>query len=74
MFKTGEDPEAIVEKKGLVQINDTDELRSIIKTVIEENPKPVADYKSGNKKAMAFFVGQVMKQPKERRTRRRLMR
>ena len=64
VFKTGEDPEAIVEKKGLVQINDTDELRSIIKTVIEENPKPVADYKGGNKKAMAFFVGQVMKATK----------
>ena len=64
VFKTGEDPEVIVEKKGLVQINDTDELRSIIKTVIEENPKPVADYKGGNKKAMAFFVGQVMKATK----------
>ncbi len=64
VFKTGEHPAAIVEKKGLIQINDTDELRSIIKTVVDENPKPVADYKGGNKKAMAFFVGQVMKATK----------
>ena len=64
VFKTGEEPAAIVEKNGLVQINDTDELQSIIKTVIDENPKPVADYKGGNKKAMAFFVGQVMKATK----------
>lgn len=64
VFKTGEDPEKIVEKKGLAQINDTDAILEMIKDIIANNPKPVADYKGGNKKALTFFVGQVMKSTK----------
>lgn len=64
VFKTGEDPEKIVEKNGLAQINDTDAILELIKDIIANNPKPVADYKGGNKKALTFFVGQVMKATK----------
>jgi len=64
VFKTGEDPAAIVEKKGLVQISDTGELREMIQKIIADNPGPVADYKGGKKKALTFFVGQVMKATK----------
>jgi aspartyl-tRNA(Asn)/glutamyl-tRNA(Gln) amidotransferase subunit B len=60
-FRTGESPAAIVEKKGLAQISDTDEIRSMIKDIIAKNPGPVADYKGGKQKALTFFVGQVMK-------------
>ncbi len=63
-FKTGKKPEAIVEEKGLTQISDTGELEAMIKEIIAANPKPVEDYKSGNKKALTFFVGQVMKATK----------
>ena len=63
-FRTGESPAAIVEKKGLAQISDTDEIRSMIKDIIAKNPGPVADYKGGKGKALTFFVGQVMKQTK----------
>ncbi len=64
MFKSGEDPEAIVEEKGLLQISDTKELEKIVDEVIKTNPGPVEDLKSGKKKAMGFLVGQVMKQTK----------
>ncbi len=64
MFKSGEDPEAIVEEKGLLQISDTKELEKIVDEVIKINPGPVEDLKSGKKKAMGFLVGQVMKQTK----------
>jgi len=60
-FRTGESPAAIVEKKGLAQISDTDEIRTMIRDIIANNPGPVADYKGGKKKALTFFVGQVMK-------------
>ncbi len=60
-FKTGKHPIDIVEEKGLKQISDTGELEAMIQQLIADNPKPVADYRSGNKKALTFFVGQVMK-------------
>lgn len=63
-FKTGEAPEDIVRKKGLEQISNSDELRAMLKSIIEQNPGPVADYKGGKQKALTFFVGQVMKATK----------
>ncbi|MEA4852795.1 MAG: Asp-tRNA(Asn)/Glu-tRNA(Gln) amidotransferase subunit GatB [Christensenella sp.] len=64
MFKTGKEPAAIVEEKGLKQLDDSDEILAMVQKIIAENPKPVADYKGGNAKAMTFFVGQVMKATK----------
>ncbi len=64
MFQRGEDPETIVEEKGLVQIADEGELERIIEEVIEANPGPVEDFKGGKKKALGFLVGQVMKATK----------
>jgi aspartyl-tRNA(Asn)/glutamyl-tRNA(Gln) amidotransferase subunit B len=64
MFRTGKEPAAIVEEKGLRQIDDAGEILALVKQIIEENPKPVEDYRSGNKKALTFFVGRVMKATK----------
>ena len=61
MWKTGSDPAKIVEEKGLVQITDTKAIEEIVERVIADNPKPVEDYKNGNKKSIGFLVGQVMK-------------
>lgn len=61
MWKTGDDPAKIVEEKGLVQITDTKAIEEIVDRVIADNPKPVEDYKGGNKKSIGFLVGQVMK-------------
>ena len=47
-----------------MQITDTKAIEAIVDAVIAANPKPVADYKSGNKKALGALVGQVMKQSK----------
>jgi aspartyl-tRNA(Asn)/glutamyl-tRNA(Gln) amidotransferase subunit B len=51
----------IVEKLGLKQISDSGELQKIVEQVVNNNPKSVEDYKSGNVKAIGFLVGQVMK-------------
>ena len=63
-FRTGENPADIVKRKGLAQISDTDQLRALLRNIIEANPGPVADYKGGKQKALTFFVGQVMKATK----------
>ena len=62
MFKTGKDPEKIVEEKGLVQISDASQLEEIVLKVIEANPSAVEDVKNGKDRAIGFLVGQVMKE------------
>ena len=63
-FDEDKDPVAIVKEEGLQQISDTDSLAPMIQEIIDNNPKSVADYKAGKKKALGFFVGQVMKATK----------
>ena len=58
------DPKEIVSRKGLSQVSDRGEIESIIKAVLAKNEKSVADYKSGKKNALAFLMGQVMKESK----------
>lgn len=62
MFKTGKDPEKIVEEKGLKQISDEGQLEGIVEKVIEENPEAVEDIRGGKGKAIGYLVGQVMKE------------
>ncbi len=64
LFKTGKKPAQIVEEKDLKQNDNADEILALVQKIVAENPKPVADYRGGNKKAMTFFVGQVMKATK----------
>jgi aspartyl-tRNA(Asn)/glutamyl-tRNA(Gln) amidotransferase subunit B len=61
LYATGGDPRAIVEERGLAQVGDVDELGSIIKRVMEENPKAVDDFRGGRDAALQALVGQVMK-------------
>ncbi len=61
MAKSGENPNAIVESKGLVQISDPSKLSPIIDEIIAKNPTNVAKFKEGNTKLLGFFVGQVLK-------------
>jgi aspartyl-tRNA(Asn)/glutamyl-tRNA(Gln) amidotransferase subunit B len=64
MLATNRSAEAIVSKKGLVQISDTSELAKIIEEILSKNPKQVEEYKGGKDKVLGFFVGQVMRATK----------
>ena len=64
MTETGADPDHIIEEKGLLQTNDTGEIAKFAKEVIEANPKPVEDYKKGNKNSLQFLIGQIMAKTK----------
>ncbi|HME99741.1 MAG TPA: Asp-tRNA(Asn)/Glu-tRNA(Gln) amidotransferase subunit GatB [Terriglobia bacterium] len=61
MYATGKTPQTIIEEKGLVQISNVDEIEMIVSKVIEQNPKPVEQYRQGKTGNFGFFVGQVMK-------------
>ncbi len=60
-FHSGQHPRRIVQEKGLAQIRDEDQVRELALQVIEANPEAVQDYLAGNKKAIAFLLGQIMK-------------
>ena len=56
--------DAIIEAKGLKQMNDSGELEKIIDEVLAANPKNVEEYKAGNAKALNGLVGPIMKASK----------
>jgi len=56
--------DAIIEAKGLKQMNDTGELEKIIDDVLAANPKNVEEFKAGNAKALNGLVGPIMKASK----------
>ena len=64
MCEQGADPEEIIEREGMTQLSDEAALQEIVERVIQDNPQAVADFKSGNEKALGFFVGQIMKETK----------
>ena len=64
MFRSGEAPEAVVERKGLRQSTDTEELERWCAEAMAANPKSVADFKAGRENAINAMKGFVMKQSK----------
>ena len=61
MSETGENPEKIVEEKGLKQVTDTAAIEAIIDEVIASNPANVEAYKNGKTNLAGWFVGQTLK-------------
>ncbi len=64
LFATGQDPEAYIKERGLVQISDTSALEAAVDEVLSACPDEIASFKAGNAKLIGFFVGQVMKKTK----------
>ena len=61
MIKTGDKPEHIVNRLGLVQVSDESAIAEIVEQVINGNPDQVAQYLAGKDKVLGFFVGQIMR-------------
>ncbi|MFL2543126.1 MAG: Asp-tRNA(Asn)/Glu-tRNA(Gln) amidotransferase subunit GatB [Alphaproteobacteria bacterium] len=61
MFNTKQDPNKIIEQKGLKQVTDKSEIENIVDEVLKENQIMVEQYLSGKDKLLGFFVGQSMK-------------
>jgi aspartyl-tRNA(Asn)/glutamyl-tRNA(Gln) amidotransferase subunit B len=57
----GQDVDALIDAKGLKQVNDTGALEAILDEVIAANPKNVEEFRAGKEKAFNALVGQAMK-------------
>jgi aspartyl-tRNA(Asn)/glutamyl-tRNA(Gln) amidotransferase subunit B len=53
--------DAIIEERGLRQINDVGEIEKLVDEVLAANAKQVQDYRAGKERAFNSLVGQVMK-------------
>ncbi|MEF7615189.1 Asp-tRNA(Asn)/Glu-tRNA(Gln) amidotransferase subunit GatB [Aquincola sp. MAHUQ-54] len=58
------DVDAVIEAKGLKQMNDEGALAAIVDQVLAANAKSVDEYRAGKDKAFNALVGQVMKASK----------
>jgi aspartyl-tRNA(Asn)/glutamyl-tRNA(Gln) amidotransferase subunit B len=61
MIETHESPSKIVEKHGLVQVQDESLIRKTIQDVLDNSQDQVEQYKSGKLQLFGFFVGKTMK-------------
>ena len=61
MLKNDEDPQKIVEEKGLKQQSDPKALEELIDKIINNNREKAIEYKQGKEKLFGFFVSQAMK-------------
>ena len=64
LWTEGGEVDAIIEVKGLKQMNDTGALEAIIDEVLAANPKNVQEFRAGNSKALNGLVGPIMKASK----------
>ncbi|MFQ5626040.1 MAG: Asp-tRNA(Asn)/Glu-tRNA(Gln) amidotransferase subunit GatB [Methyloligellaceae bacterium] len=59
VWETGEDPEKLVEERGLKQVTDTGAIEKVVDEVLAANPKQAEQVKS-KPKTLGWLVGQVM--------------
>ena len=61
MLRSGQDPDSIVERKGLRQVSDESAIDKVVEEVLQSNPDEVQKYVGGKEKLFGFFVGEIMK-------------
>ncbi|MBN2322571.1 MAG: Asp-tRNA(Asn)/Glu-tRNA(Gln) amidotransferase subunit GatB [Spirochaetes bacterium] len=61
MAASGETAAEVVERKGMRQLSDREEIVDVVEAVIRDHAAVTDEYRSGKKKAFGFLVGQVMK-------------
>jgi aspartyl-tRNA(Asn)/glutamyl-tRNA(Gln) amidotransferase subunit B len=61
MFATGKQAAAIIEERGLAQIDDVKQIGVMVDQVLAEHSEPVAQYLAGKETVIGFLIGQVMR-------------
>ena len=64
MYKSGEEPQTIVEREGLAMVSDTAVIDDAINEIFAANADALARYRAGEEKLFGFFMGQVMRATK----------
>lgn len=61
MYRTGKPAMQVVEDLNLGQMHGNDELLAVVRQVVADNPKAVADYRGGKEQSLTFLTGQLMR-------------
>ena len=61
MAQSGDDPEKIVDERGMRQVSDAGALQPIVDQVLANCSDQAQQYRDGNQKVIGFLVGQCMK-------------
>jgi aspartyl-tRNA(Asn)/glutamyl-tRNA(Gln) amidotransferase subunit B len=64
MMISGKSPQTVTQEQNLGQVSNEDELLTIVRQIITDNPGQAADFKGGKTKLMSYFVGQLMQKTK----------
>lgn len=62
----GVSPKQLVEQRGLGRVADADQLETVIRGIMADNPAEVTAYREGRTNLLQFFIGQVMRATKGR--------
>jgi aspartyl-tRNA(Asn)/glutamyl-tRNA(Gln) amidotransferase subunit B len=61
IFQHGGEAEEIVNRRGLSQVSDVDEISELVRRVLETNPDAVSSYLRGKEAVAGWLFGQVMR-------------
>ena len=61
LLATGGDVDKLIDEKGLAQLSNEGELRTMVEDVLAKSQAQVEQYRSGKTKIRQFFFGEVMK-------------
>jgi aspartyl-tRNA(Asn)/glutamyl-tRNA(Gln) amidotransferase subunit B len=64
MWEEDKSLQVVMDEKGLKQLNNEDDIKAILQTILDDNPKQLEEYRGGKDKLFGFFVGQAMKATK----------
>ena len=64
MVETGEDPSAIIQERGLLQVSDDGFTEEAAKKIISENAQAAEDYKNGKISSLQFLLGKLIAETK----------
>jgi aspartyl-tRNA(Asn)/glutamyl-tRNA(Gln) amidotransferase subunit B len=64
MVEKGGDPETLANEYGFIQIHDATALTGAVETVLAQEEKAVAEYRSGKQAALQYLLGKSMKESK----------
>ncbi|MEE9207963.1 MAG: Asp-tRNA(Asn)/Glu-tRNA(Gln) amidotransferase subunit GatB [Gemmatimonadota bacterium] len=59
--EAGQDPDDVIARHGLAQVQDDTQLSAWISEVVEAHPDETARYRGGEEKLIGFFMGAVMR-------------
>lgn len=62
--KTDRSPRDLVAAEGIAVVGDTGAIETVVREVLAQSPKQLAQYKAGKTALLGYFVGQVMKATK----------